>query len=175
MAEQQTDRNRAAQRELYGEPLGEVFRRAIDTLGLTQGRLAATLGLSAPMLSQLMTAQRVKIGNPAVLHRLDELNALVEEVRGGRVGSDGLPGRLDAIRQVTGRLTRTTDQRALADDDVVATLRGLLRAVASGQELAAATELLEPRYPALAELLTTYGLGSTDAARAHLSRHRVLF
>ena len=46
---------RELQRELYGAPLGEVGADVMKALGLTQGRLAEALGLSAPMLSQLMT------------------------------------------------------------------------------------------------------------------------
>ena len=40
--------------------------------------LAGVLGLSAPMLSQLISAQRIKIGNPAVYERL----VMLEERRG---------------------------------------------------------------------------------------------
>ncbi|HEU5032041.1 MAG TPA: helix-turn-helix transcriptional regulator [Spirillospora sp.] len=63
-------RNRALQTEWYGEPLGDRVRRLLDRLGLSQSALAGVLGLSAPMLSQLMSGQRAKISNPAVLHRL---------------------------------------------------------------------------------------------------------
>lgn len=59
-----TARARELQRNWYGEPLGALFRRLIDDLGLNQARLAGVLGLSAPMLSQLMSGQRAKIGNP---------------------------------------------------------------------------------------------------------------
>ena len=66
---------RELQRGWYGEPLGELFRRLIADLGLNQSRLAAVLGLSAPMLSQLMSGQRAKIGNPDVAQRLQALQA----------------------------------------------------------------------------------------------------
>lgn len=56
--------------ELYGEPLRERFARVIGLYGISQRRLARALGLSAPMLSQLISAKRVKIGNPAVYERL---------------------------------------------------------------------------------------------------------
>src|SRR5690625_126923 len=56
--------------ELYGEPLRDRFRRVIDVYGISQRRLAGVLGLSAPMLSQLISATRTKIGNPAVYERL---------------------------------------------------------------------------------------------------------
>ena len=44
--------------------LGDVLDRCRAVLGLNQSRLAALLGISAPMLSQVMSAQRIKIGNP---------------------------------------------------------------------------------------------------------------
>ena len=62
--------NRHRQRELYGSPLGDRVRRLTATLGITQARLARTLGVSPAMLSQLASARRVKIGDPAVLARL---------------------------------------------------------------------------------------------------------
>ena len=68
-----TARARELQRNWYGEPLGALFRKLIDDLGLNQARLAGVLGLSAPMLSQLMSGQRAKIGNPAVVQRVQAL------------------------------------------------------------------------------------------------------
>jgi hypothetical protein len=67
-------RNRGRQRELYGAPLGDRLRGLTGALGITQGRLAQTLGLSPAMLSQLASARRVKIGDPAVLARLQLLD-----------------------------------------------------------------------------------------------------
>jgi len=67
-------RNRGRQRELYGAPLGDRLRRLTAELGITQGRLAQTLGVSPAMLSQLASARRVKIGDPAVLARLQLLD-----------------------------------------------------------------------------------------------------
>lgn len=78
------------QRALYGAPLGELVGQVRDRLGLTQTQVAEVLGLSAPMLSQLVSGHRVKIGNPAVVHRLQALLVLA--------ASDPLPPRevLDA-------------------------------------------------------------------------------
>src|SRR6185437_3341216 len=59
--------NRHRQRELYGCLLGDRVRRLTTVLGITQARLARALGLSPAMLSQLASARRVKIGDPAVL------------------------------------------------------------------------------------------------------------
>jgi transcriptional regulator with XRE-family HTH domain len=64
------ERNRALQTAWYGEPLGERIKRPLAELGLSQSAFAEVLGISAPMLSQLMSGARAKISNPAVLARL---------------------------------------------------------------------------------------------------------
>ncbi|MGE9808922.1 MULTISPECIES: helix-turn-helix domain-containing protein [unclassified Janibacter] len=91
------------QRALYGAPLSELGAEVRTSLGLTQGRLAEALGLSAPMLSQLLSGQRVKIGNPAVVHRLQRLLALAHE--GGNLTPDELQARLGEIREEQPTLT----------------------------------------------------------------------
>lgn len=112
----------AAQSEMYGEPLGRRFGRLLAAYGVSQARLAAVLGLSPPMLSQLMSGQRAKISNPAVFGRLVRLEELA-----GRVGSDPA-ARTAALAEVqasrptlhTGQLTApagpdpATGARALA-------------------------------------------------------------
>lgn len=168
--------NRVAQQQLYGEPLADVFGRLMGAFGYTQGALAATLGISAPMLSQLMSANRVKIGNPAVVLRLQALQDLAHRVGAGEVEPEEVEEALTAIRTVSGQWTRSEALAATqpSDDDVVATLRQLLRAVASGQELRAAVDLLSTDHPGLAQLLEAYGLGSGTAAREHLRAHRAV-
>ena len=81
----------AAQTEMYGEPLGQRIGRLLAAYQVSQARLAAVLGLSPPMLSQLMSGQRAKISNPAVLGRLVRL----EELAGG-------PDRAAALAEVQG-------------------------------------------------------------------------
>ncbi len=177
------ERNRAEQVELYGEPLADVFARLTAGLHLSQAGLARAIGMSPPMLSQLGSAHRVKIGNPAVLHRLEALQALLEEVEAGRVGEDELPARIEAVRDSsrtwsTSRLDlAATPAAGTVDRDVVeaTTVRQLLRAVASGADLRRAADLLHDDVPGLAELVRTYGLGSPEEAAAHLRRHRELF
>lgn len=170
------ERNREAQREAYGEPLGEVFRRSMEAFGLSQAVLARVLGMSPPMLSQLMSAQRVKIGNPAVLSRLQALEELAGSVRAGHVTEDQVPDLLAEIQASTGQWTRTETHGGPAGDDaVVDGVRNLLRAVASGHEIREAALALESTHPGLAEVLRVYGLGQPGAARQHFRRHRDLF
>jgi transcriptional regulator with XRE-family HTH domain len=92
--------NRRRQRDIYGLPLAVVVYRIMARLSISQARLARTIGLSPPMLSQLVSAERVKLADPAVLSRLvvldrrsvdtpaypagdpDKTAALLREVRG---------------------------------------------------------------------------------------------
>lgn len=62
-----------AQRELYGETWEVRLTRLRETYRVSQGRLAAVVGLSAPMVSQLVSGQRVKITNPVVYARIVRL------------------------------------------------------------------------------------------------------
>lgn len=175
-----TGRNIAAQVEMYGEPLARVFGRLVEQLGLTQAALARTLGMSPAMLSHLSSGTRVKIGNPAVQRRLEEVRALADEVSEGALAADDIRLRLDSIRESTGSWTATRHDAPAApagerDETEAGTVRALLRAVSSGAQLQAAADLLEPEHPGLAEVLRTYGLGSPESATEHLRRHRPLF
>src|ERR671937_438298 len=78
-------RNLALQREWYGEPLGDRVRRLVVAFNVSQAHLAEVLGISAPMLSQVMSGRRAKIGNPAVLARMImlERKVLTTEVASG--------------------------------------------------------------------------------------------
>src|ERR1044071_8104843 len=103
-------RNLALQREWYGEPLGDRVRRLVGPFDTSQAFLADVLGISAPMLSQVMSGRRAKIGNPVVLARMimlerkilvpdvaagnrDAMQAALEDVRDSRptVGRDNIP------------------------------------------------------------------------------------
>lgn len=172
----EVERKREAQREAYGEPLGEVFRRLMDAFALSQAGLARVLGMSPPMLSQLISAQRVKIGNPAVLHRVQAMEELAESVRDGSVPGEQVSASLAEIQGSSGQWTRTEGHAGQASDQaVVEGVRNLLRAVSSGQELKVAAAALEEAHPALAEVLRVYGTGPAGPARTHFARHRDLF
>lgn len=106
------------QRALYGQPLGERFGVLREAYGVSQRSLAGVLGLSAPMLSQLGSGQRIKIGNPAVYARLVMLEermgegdraAVLEEVR----ASD--PVLTTRVRAVTGDGAAATSDARLDD------------------------------------------------------------
>ncbi|CAM5625951.1 hypothetical protein SVIOM342S_03592 [Streptomyces violaceorubidus] len=107
-----TARARELQRNWYGEPLGALFRRLIDDLGLNQARLAGVLGLSAPMLSQLMSGQRAKIGNPAVVQRVQLLQDLAGQVADGSVSAAEATERMDEIKKSQGSVLSNRRSRA---------------------------------------------------------------
>lgn len=62
--------NRAEQADLYGVPLADVVHALTVRLRISQSRLAAVLGVSPAMLSQLVSGQRIAVRDPSVLHRL---------------------------------------------------------------------------------------------------------
>ena len=150
--------NQQRQRELYGAPLGERVRRLTGALGISQARLARTLGVSPAMLSQLVSARRVKIGDPAVLARMLMLD---QRCHGLRTPADR--GVVDALLAETaearwhwngqrGNGPRTAGhpvRRAATDGTAAAVLRG----VSDPARLAAAAAALGPTFPELAEVL----------------------
>ncbi|WP_252436076.1 helix-turn-helix domain-containing protein [Pseudonocardia humida] len=149
--------NRERQRELYGAPLGDRVRALTAALRVSQARLAKALGLSPAMLSQLASARRVKIGDPAVLARLLLLDqrcralperpgaraveALLAEVAAARwhwSGGAPSPGPGRPLRRVAPRTPSAADA---------------LRTVAEPARLAAAAAALGTAFPELAEVL----------------------
>lgn len=192
VAEDTIVRNRALQTEWYGEPLGERVRPLLDRLGMSQSGLAGVLGLSAPMLSQLMSGQRAKISNPAVLHRLMAVEDLVAGPGFDALGAAGIQARLEEIKAdsaattsgmrgtVSGRVpvgpapagpegaAERAGGRAAAEPARL--VQALLREVASAAEIEAAAGLIAGRFPDLAEVLRVYGAGRTSEAEAHFAR-----
>ncbi len=68
-----------AQVDLYGATWASRFQALRSAYGLSQRSLAATVGLSAPMVSQLVSGQRVKISNPSVLARIVRLEECLSD------------------------------------------------------------------------------------------------
>ena len=148
-------RNVALQREWYGEPLVDRVRRLVVAFDVSQAQLAEVLGLSAPMLSQLMSGRRAKIGNPAVLARmvLLERRVLTPEVASG--DPTAIRVALEQVRDSRPTVSRPTGSRETLpveehNDEV---LVPALRALAGPAELAAAAGLLGEGFPSLAGLL----------------------
>ncbi len=144
-------RGRGRQREIYGEALGDRVRELTAALGISQGRLARALGLSPAMLSQLVSARRIKIGDPAVLARLQILD---QRWRAANTRLD--PGAVDALlAEVAAARWRWTaaspvPSRAASPAGSAA---DALRRVAQPARLAAAAAVLGPAFPEVAEVL----------------------
>lgn len=159
----QLSENRARQRELYGEPLGERVHRLTSALRITQARLAAALGLSPAMLSQLSGARRVKIGDPAVLGRMAALDRRVSQ---GPVPPGEVAGLLERIRSGTSPWGPDAGCNCGADPvpaavppprephrAVVQHPDDVLRGVTTPARLVAAAAALATSFPELAEVL----------------------
>jgi transcriptional regulator with XRE-family HTH domain len=197
---EQTAQNLQQQVELYGEPLGEVVRRTVTALGLTQGGLAQVIGLSAPMLSQLVSAHRVKIGNPAVVSRLRAVSELADLAVAGGIEPDQVAAELDRIRAATGAYTRPTTAHLPRSapagqptdpparfvrpmtipvgppDTTSPSARSVVREIQDlFRAVASADEIQRAAAavdsPAVAELLLVYGTGRTADALAHYEQH----
>jgi transcriptional regulator with XRE-family HTH domain len=148
-------RNVALQREWYGEPLGDRVRRLVVAFDVSQAQLAEVLGLSAPMLSQLMSGRRAKIGNPTVLARMVmlERRVLTPEVASGDPAA--LRTALEQVRDSRPTVSRPTGswETLPVEEHGDEVLVPALRALAPPAELAAAARLLREEFPLLAGLL----------------------
>ncbi|OMH25435.1 hypothetical protein BKD30_05920 [Tersicoccus phoenicis] len=152
-----TDEKIAEQEKIYGQSLADRFGTVMSHYGISNRRLAAVLGISAPMLSQLSSGQRIKIGNPVVQERLLMLERdmastmdpalILERVAASQPVATPTAG-------VTGAARSSASGRAGAvDRDAVV---GHLRSAADRSALNAAADAAGPG--ALADLLR-------DAAR----------
>lgn len=145
--------NRDEQARLYGAPLGTIVDELVQVFAVSRSRLATVLGLSAPMLSQLATGHRQKIGNPLAVERLQMLMAHVPEVRSGGLGAESALRRVEAARQ-DGVITRSTTFTGAESGEM---LTRLLRQHATREQYLAAAEVLADRVPQVAEVLRVHG------------------
>ena len=144
-------RNLALQREWYGEPLGDRVRRLVRAFNISQAYLADVLGISAPMLSQVMSGRRAKIGNPSVLARLImlERKVLIPDVASGK--PDAMKQAMDDVRDSrpqVGRDVLPVDGSSDANTAVAA-----LRNILSSNDLLTAAYLVDEDFPELSDLL----------------------
>jgi transcriptional regulator with XRE-family HTH domain len=150
-------RNLALQREWYGEPLGDRVRRLVVAFRVSQAQLADVLGISAPMLSQVMSGRRAKIGNPSVLARMImlERKVLTPDVATG--APEALQRALEEVRVSKPTVSRDSLPVNGAGDEAVVLTN--LRRIADRRELAQAADVLDDEFPALADLLRRAGRG----------------
>lgn len=143
-------RNRELQRRFYGEPLGDRLRRLLAGYGISQSVLAATLGLSTSMLSQLMSGRRAKIGTPAVLGRM-----LMLERRLADADADGADreARARALAEVRAAQPLLGADESARGSPSHGDVYGVLRTAADPEELARAADTLARAFPSLATVL----------------------
>jgi transcriptional regulator with XRE-family HTH domain len=148
-------RNIALQREWYGEPLGDRVRRLVVAFDVSQAYLSEVLGISAPMLSQVMSGRRAKIGNPVVLARMImlERKCLIPEVAAGR--KEALLAALEDVKDARPSVGRDNFPVAAVADDRQAL--AALREVAEDEDLTEAAKRLDDDFPAIADLLRRAG------------------
>ena len=150
-----TARARELQSSWYGEPLGALFRRLIDDLGLNQARLAAVLGLQ----------------------RVQALQELSSQAADGRVSAAEAAERMEEIKKTAGGSVLNSTQTAASTGAptvrrVVREIQSLLRSVAAAGDIIDAADSLAPTHPELAEFLRVYGAGRTAEAVAHYEAHQ---
>lgn len=137
-------RNRRTQTELYGKPLGDQVLRLTGTLGITQARLAQTLGISAAGLSQLVSAKRVRLGNPLALARLAVLDQQCAAL--ARSGPE-------AIEEALQHVAQSRPHWPVSEESA-------LRGASSPARLTAAADILSEAFPDVARVLRKAAEGS---------------
>lgn len=157
--------NRRAQRDIYGAPLGDVIERSRSVLGLNQSRVASLLGISAPMLSQVVTGHRIKIGNPAAAQRLRVMVEVTEAAVDGRIEVADAIARIEDA--TSGEVLTGTTHRSTVRD-VADQVQGAFRRRSSAGEYLDAAALLDSEHPDVARLLRVLGAGSLADATAFL-------
>lgn len=161
--------HRASQAQLYGAPLAQIVEQIGGTLGLTQGRIAGILGLSAPMLSHLVSGRRVKIGNPVAHVRLTQLRQLADDVVAGRRPREDIEPELVRIAAESDTWSTTTVAAGPVSDEAATARRvqELFRHVADAADWLEVAATVEMRHPQISELLRVYGAGRTSSAEHH--------
>ncbi|WP_198961532.1 helix-turn-helix domain-containing protein [Pseudonocardia sp. MH-G8] len=134
---------RERQKDLYGASLQSLVRGLAEDYGISQARLARVLGVSPAMLSQLVSGERIKIGDPVASARLMVLDQRRALVRGLEVRrAEEILDEVARIREPWPRGGRTG---STAIDD--------LREIADAEQLEAAAVKLDDDFPRLAEFL----------------------
>lgn len=159
---------RARQIELYGEPLQDVLGRCARSLNLTQAKVSELLGISAPMLSQLINGHRIKIGNPAAAQRLQWMIQIAQQVEAGTMALPDALVELQRNAEASEVLGATTTAGVPRRTRHLATeIQEICRRTASAADFMAAAELVRERHPEIAEFLAIYGAERADRAAQH--------
>lgn len=158
------------QAEWFGQPLNELFSSVCTLAGFTQAELAKRLGISAPMVSLLVSGQREKPGNPQVQNRILALHRALQAYERGLLDLDQFRHQIDAAApldpsQQTGPATASADSM-----EHVLFLRSLIARIDEPTKLKAAVKLLGRNHPELAEFVRVFGSGQTSEGVEYLRR-----
>jgi len=161
--------NRAEQVRLYGSTISDVVADLTASLNVSQNRLAQVLGISAPMLSQLATGHRVKVGNPVVLQKIMRLQGLLPDLASGALDPEDAMATLGAdagvlTRGGTGTVSARTDGPVRSGGPG---MQAVFRAVASARDWLAVADAVESDFPEIADVLRIYGAGTAAQADDH--------
>ncbi|OZM80021.1 hypothetical protein [Pseudonocardia sp. MH-G8] len=134
---------RERQKDLYGASLRSLVYGIVEDYGISQARLARVLGISSAMLCQLVSGERIKIGDPVASARLmilDQRRALVRRLDAPRIKEV-----LDEVARIRDPWPRggRTSSRAIGD----------LREIADAEQLETAAAKLDDDFPRLADFL----------------------
>lgn len=152
-------KNIELQRQWYGEPLGDRVRRLVVAFDVSQAFLADVLGISAPMLSQVMSGRRAKIGNPAVLARLIMLERKILTPGVASGDQEAIDAAMQDVKESNPTVGRDTVPVHPGVDEQ--TLLAALRDVAENENLVDAAARLDNDFPAMADLLRRAGKSAT--------------
>lgn len=143
------------QRQWYGEPLGDRVRRLVVAFDVSQAFLADVLGISAPMLSQVMSGRRAKIGNPAVLSRLIMLERKILTPGVAAGDAEAIKAAMEDVRESNPTVGRDgfPVHAGITEEALLAALRD----VAEEENLVDAAARLDEDFPAIADLLRRAG------------------
>ena len=100
MDEMYADRRRQ-QAQLYGDPIDVLADKVHQLMGLGIGDLAEVIGLSVPMLTKLVAAERVGIGNAIAMGRLTQLQDFTRQLISGEASRDEIELTLAQIKAST--------------------------------------------------------------------------
>lgn len=148
-------KNIELQRQWYGEPLGDRVRRLVVAFDVSQAYLADVLGISAPMLSQVMSGRRAKIGNPAVLARLIMLERTILTPGVAAGDAEAIKAAMETVRVSNPTVGRDNlpVHAGIAEQALLAAVRD----VAEDEDLVEAASRLDEDFPAIADLLRRAG------------------
>ncbi|TQM11156.1 hypothetical protein FB558_3708 [Pseudonocardia kunmingensis] len=134
---------RERQKDLYGTSLRSLVHGLAEDYGISQARLARVLGISPAMLCQLVSGERIKIGDPVASARLmilDQRRALVRCLDDRRIEEI-----LDEVARIHDPWPRGGRTGSMAIGD--------LREIAGAEQLEEAAVKLDDDFPRLADFL----------------------